>query len=163
VERAFDHSKYGEFSASPALEITIPSLHDGSLTEAGKHVMSVVVQYAPYELKGGWDAGRDAFADRIIELIAGFAPGLPGMVAARELLAPPDLEREFGMTGGHWHHGDLAVDQMLMLRPVPGYAQYATPVPGLYLCGAGTHPGGGVMGAAGMNAAKKILATEAGS
>ena len=163
VERAFDHSKYGEFSSSPALEITIPSLHDGSLTEAGKHVMSVVVQYAPYEIKGGWDAGRDAFADRIIELIAGFAPGLPGMVAARELLAPPDLEREFGMTGGHWHHGDLAVDQMLMLRPVHGYAQYATPVPGLYLCGAGTHPGGGVMGAAGMNAAKKILATEAGS
>lgn len=161
LERAFDHSKYGEYSTAPALEITIPSLHDGSLASVGRNVMSVVVQYAPYELKGGWDANREAFADHVIKTIAALAPGLPKQVVAREMLAPPDLEREFGMTGGHWHHGDLAVDQMLMLRPVPGFAQYASPVPGLYLCGAGTHPGGGVTGAAGMNAARRILAVEA--
>lgn len=163
LERAFDHGKYGEYSAAPGLEITIPSLHDGSLAGVDRHVMSVVVQYAPYELKGGWEAGREAFADHVIKTIAALAPGLGDQIVAREMLAPPDLERVFGMTGGHWHHGDLAVDQMLMLRPVPGFAQYASPVPGLYLCGAGTHPGGGVMGAAGMNAAKRILATEAPS
>ena len=123
--------------------------------------MSVVVQYAPYELKGGWNANREAFADHVIKTIAALAPGLPKQIVAREMLAPPDLEREFGMTGGHWHHGDLAVDQMLMLRPVPGFAQYASPVPGLYLCGAGTNPGGGVTGAAGMNAARRILSMEA--
>lgn len=161
LERAFDHAKYGEYSAAPALEITIPTLHDGTLAAVGRHVMSVVVQYAPFELKGGWEAGREAFADHVVKTIATFAPNLPDQIVAREMLAPPDLEREFGMTGGHWHHGDLAVDQMLMLRPVPGFAQYASPVPGLYLCGAGTHPGGGVMGAAGMNAAKRILAVEA--
>ena len=163
LERAFDHGKYGEYSAAPALEITIPSLHDAGLTSAGRHVMSVIVQYAPYELKGGWEASREAFADHVVGTIATRAPGLADRITAREMLAPPDLEREFGMTGGHWHHGDLAVDQMLMLRPVPGFAQYASPVPGLYLCGAGTHPGGGVTGAAGMNAARRILATEAPS
>jgi len=163
LERAFDHGKYGEYSTAPALEITIPSLHDGSLADMGRHVMSVVIQYAPYNLKGGWEDNRDAFADHIVNLIATRAPGLAGQIVAREMLSPPDIEREFGMTGGHWHHGDLAVDQMLMLRPVPGFAQYASPVPGLYLCGAGTHPGGGVMGAAGMNAAKRILAREATS
>jgi phytoene dehydrogenase-like protein len=163
IERAFDHTKYGEYSASPALEITIPSLHDGSLVEAGKHVMSVVIHYAPYELKTGWDASRDAFADAVIGRIAEFAPELPGRIAARQLLAPPDIEREFGISGGHWHHGDLAIDQMLMMRPVPGFAQYASPVPGLYMCGAGTHPGGGVTGLPGRNAAKRILSQEAGS
>jgi len=163
VERAFDHTKYGEYSVAPALEIIIPTLHDGGLAPVGRHVMSVVVHYAPYELKGGWEAGREGFADKVVETIATVAPKLPGQIVARQMLAPPDLEREFGMTGGHWHHGDLAVDQMLMLRPVPGFAQYASPVPGLYLCGAGTHPGGGVMGAAGMNAAKRILAREASS
>jgi phytoene dehydrogenase-like protein len=163
IERAFDHCKYGEYSDEPALEITIPSLHDGSLTQTGKHVMSIVVLYAPYEHKDGWDKARDSFADSIIGLLAQYAPGLPDLIEARELLAPPDLEREFGMTGGHWHHGDLAIDQMLAFRPVPGFGQYASPVPGLYLCGAGTHPGGGIMGLPGINAAKRILAQEAGS
>lgn len=163
IERAFDHCKYGEYSEAPALEITIPSLHDGSLTGTGKHVMSVVVLYAPCELKEGWDKGRDGFADGIIRLLGEYAPNLPGLIEARELLAPPDLEREFGVTGGHWHHGDLAIDQMLAFRPVPGFGQYASPVPGLYLCGAGTHPGGSVTGLPGMNAAKRILAQEAGS
>jgi len=159
LERAFDHGKYGEYSAAPALEITIPSLHDGSLADMGRHVMSVVIQYAPYNLKGGWQENRDTFNNHIVNLIATRAPGLADQIVAREMLVPPDIEREFGMTGGHWHHGDLAVDQMLMLRPVPGFAQYASPVSGLFLCGAGTHPGGGVMGAAGMNAANRILAT----
>ncbi|MDH5409926.1 MAG: NAD(P)/FAD-dependent oxidoreductase [Alphaproteobacteria bacterium] len=163
IERAFDHAKYGEYSSAPALEITIPTLHDDSLASAGRHVMSVVVQYAPYALKAGWEGSREGFADHVVARIESLAPGLSGQIVAREMLAPPDLEREFGMTGGHWHHGDLSVDQMLMLRPVPGFAQYASPVPGLYLCGAGTHPGGGVMGAAGMNAAKRILAKEASS
>lgn len=161
IERAFDHSKYGEYSAEPALEIVIPTLHDDSLAPAGKHVMSVVVLYAAHDLQGGWEAGREAFADIVVRKLDSLAPGLAKRITAREMLSPPDLEREFGMTGGHWHHGDLAVEQMLMLRPVPGFAQYASPVPGLYLCGAGTHPGGGVTGAAGMNAAQRILKMEA--
>jgi phytoene dehydrogenase-like protein len=163
VERAFDHSKYGEYSAEPAIEITIPSLHDGGLAPPGKHVMSAIVQYAPRDLKEGWAGARDAFADLVVKTIAAYAPDLPQRIEARQLLTPEDLERDFRITGGHWHHGDLAVDQMLMLRPVPGYAKYETPVPGLYLCGAGAHPGGGVMGAAGMNAARRVLEKEAQS
>ena len=161
VERAFDHAKYGEYSEAPAIEITLPSVHDASLAPEGKHVLSAVIQYAPYRLREGWDAAREAFAERAIRTIAAHAPDLPDRIVARELLTPLDLERDFNMTGGHWHHGELAIDQMLMLRPVPGAAQYAAPLPGLYLCGAGTHPGGGVMGAAGMNAAQQVIAREA--
>ena len=161
VERAFDHSKYGEHSIEPAIEITIPTLHDQSLAPDGGHVLSAVVQYAPFDLKGGWEAEREAFADLVVRTIARYAADLPDRIVARQTLTPVDIERDFGMTGGHWHHGDLAVDQMLMLRPVPGWARYDTPLPGLYLCGAGAHPGGGVTGAPGMNAARRILATEA--
>jgi phytoene dehydrogenase-like protein len=158
VEHAFDHSKYGEHSVDPVLEITIPSAHDDSLAPAGQHVLSAVVQYAPYDLKGGWtDAARDAFLDRILTVLSRFAPGIRDQVAHAELLTPVDIEREFRITGGHWHHGELTLDQALMLRPGPGLAQYATPVDGLYLCGAGSHPGGGVMGSAGRNAAARIL------
>ncbi len=160
LERAFNHSKYGEYSERPAVEITIPSIHDRSLAPEGMHVLSAVVQYAPYGLKQGWDEAREAFADRVIETIAAYAPDLPGRIVVRQIITPLDLERDYGMTGGHWHHGDLALDQLLMLRPVPGAAQYATPLPGLYLCGAGAHPGGGVMGAAGRNAAKQVMALE---
>jgi phytoene dehydrogenase-like protein len=160
VERAFDHAKYGEFSSEPVVEITIPTLHDTSLAPDGGHVLSAVVQYAPYDLKGGWNDKREAFADRVVETLARVAPDLPDRIVARQLLTPADIEREVGATGGHWHHGDLAVDQMLMLRPVPGWAQYAAPLPGLYLCGAGAHPGGGVTGIPGMNAARRILAAE---
>lgn len=160
VERAFDHSKYGEYSPHPAIEFTIPTLHDDGLAPDGKHVLSAIVQYAPHDLKGGWEAQRDAFADSAVQAISRHAPGLTGRIVARQVLTPTDIERDFRMTGGHWHHGDLAVDQMLMLRPVPGAAQYDTPLPGLYLCGAGAHPGGGVTGAAGMNAARRILAME---
>jgi phytoene dehydrogenase-like protein len=160
LERAFNHSKYGEYSEHPAVEITIPSIHDRSLAPEGKHVLSAVIQYAPYGLKQSWDEARDAFADKVIETIAAYAPDLPGRIVARQTVTPLDLEREYRMTGGHWHHGDLALDQLLMLRPVPGAAQYATPLSGLYLCGAGAHPGGGVMGAAGRNAAQQVMAME---
>ncbi len=157
VERAFDHSKYGRYSTEPALEITIPSVHDDSLAPTGQHVLSAVVQYAPYALKEGWETGKQAFLDQLIDLIGRYAPDISQRVVAAELLTPVDIEREFGMTGGHWHHGEYALDQALMLRPVPGAAQYATPINGLFLCGAGCHPGGGVMGNAGRNAAAVVL------
>jgi phytoene dehydrogenase-like protein len=157
LERAFNHTKYGAYSESPAMEVTIPSVADPSLAPEGRHVLSAVVLYAPYHLKQGWEAARDTFAELAIETLAAYAPDLPERIVARELVTPVDLERDFGMTGGHWHHGDLALDQMLMLRPVPGASRYAAPLPGLYLCGAGSHPGGGVMGAAGFNAAQRIL------
>ena len=158
VEHAFDHSKYGEHSVDPVLEITIPSTHDDSLAPSGQHVLSAIVQYAPYDLKGGWtDTARDVFLDRVMSVLSRYAPGIRDQVAHAELLTPVDIEREFRITGGHWHHGELTLDQALMMRPVPGLAQYATPVDGLYLCGAGCHPGGGVMGSAGRNAAQRIL------
>jgi phytoene dehydrogenase-like protein len=159
VERAFNHSKYGEHSIKPVMEITIPSLQDDSFAPPGKHVLSAVVQYAPYHLKEGWSEAKAAFTDRAIDLLALYAPGIREQIIHTELLTPVDIEREFRITGGHWHHGELAIDQFLMLRPAPGAAQYASPVNGLFLCGAGSHPGGGVMGSAGRNAANAILAT----
>jgi len=157
VERAFNHSKYGEFSAAPAIEITLPTVNDAALAPAGRHVLSAVVQYAPYNLKNGWEGQRREFADIVVDTMERYAPGLRKSVIATQLLAPPDLEREFRITGGHWHHAELALDQFFMMRPVPGAAQYQTPVDGLYLCGAGCHPGGGVMGIAGRNAARQVL------
>jgi phytoene dehydrogenase-like protein len=158
IERAYNHSKYGEFSSAPVMEITVPSQADPGLAPAGQHVLSAVVQYAPYELKGGWDpAQRLAFTGLLVDTLERYAPGIRDSILGAELLAPPDLEREFRMTGGHWHHADLAFDQFLMVRPVPGAAQHATPLAGLYLCGAGCHPGGGVMGVAGRNAALQVL------
>ncbi len=158
IEKAFNHCKYGEYSARPALEIVFPSVSDASLAPAGHHVMSAIVQYAPHELKGGWAAGKSAFTDVVLDLLEQYAPDIRSKAVMAEMLTPLDIEREFRMTGGHWHHGELSLDQFLMLRPVPGAAQYATPVNGLYLCGAGSHPGGGVMGSAGRNAAKALLA-----
>jgi phytoene dehydrogenase-like protein len=161
VEHAFDHSKYGKASPEPVLEITIPSVHDGSLAPAGKHVLSAIVQYAPHDASPGADPrhdGRGEFLERILGVLAKYSPGLRRHIVASELLLPADIEREFRMTGGHWHHGELSLDQFLMLRPVPGAAQYAMPVGGLWLCGAGCHPGGGVMGSAGGNAARAVLA-----
>ena len=161
LEHAYNHSKYGEYSQSPALEITLPSVHDASLAPPGKHVLSAVVQYAPYRIAGGWASQRERFTELLIDTLAQYAPGVRGLVLASELLTPEDLEREFRVTGGHWHHEDLALDQFYMVRPVPGAAQYATPLPGFYLCGAGCHPGGGVMGLAGRNAARRVLAEAA--
>jgi phytoene dehydrogenase-like protein len=161
VERAFNPAKYGESSPHPVLEITFPSFRDTSLAPTGKHVMSAVVQYAPYELKGGWsDDAKDAFMRSVIRTIAKYAPDIEQRIKASELLTPADIEREFHITGGHWHHGELTLDQFLFVRPVSGAAQYRMPLDGLYLCGAGAHPGGGVSGAAGRNAARSILSRE---
>jgi phytoene dehydrogenase-like protein len=157
LERAFNHSKYGEFSAAPAIEITLPTVSDPTLAPPGKHVLSAVVQYAPYTLKKGWDGERQRFTGLVIDTMEQYAPGLGRSVIAAQLLAPPDIEREFRITGGHWHHTELALDQFFMMRPVAGAAQYQTPVDGLYLCGAGCHPGGGIMGTAGRNAARQVL------
>ena len=157
LERAYNHSKYGEYSAAPAMEITVPTASDPALAPAGGHVLSAIVQYAPYALEGGWDAARSRFTDLCLDTLESVAPGLRGSVRAAQLLTPLDMEREFRMTGGHWHHAELAFDQFFMVRPVPGTAQHRTPLAGLFLCGAGCHPGGGVMGVAGRNAAQQIL------
>lgn len=157
LERAFNHAKYGEYSSAPAVEITVPTLNDPSLAPPGKHVLSALVQYAPYALKDGWLDERDRFTELCLSLLERHAPGLSSSIVGVELLTPADIEQEFRISGGHWHHGDLAFDQFFMVRPVPGAAQHATPVPGLYLCGAGCHPGGGVIGTAGLNAARQVL------
>lgn len=161
VERAFNPAKYGETSPDPIVEMTFPSFRDVSLAPTGKHVLSAVVQYAPYALKGGWsDAARETFTQAVIKVIAKYAPDIEQRITASELLTPPDIEREFHITGGHWHHAELTLDQFFFVRPVSGAAQYRMPIDGLYLCGAGTHPGGGVSGAAGRNAARAILSRE---
>jgi phytoene dehydrogenase-like protein len=158
VERAFNHSKYGEFSSQPVAEITLPSIHDSSLAPSGKHVLSAIVQYAPRNLAGGWSEGKAVFTEQIMDALSSYAPNIREKVVATELMTPEDIENEFLINGGHWHHAELSLDQFLMLRPVPKSAQYKSPVEGLYLCGAGCHPGGGVMGSAGKNAADAILA-----
>jgi phytoene dehydrogenase-like protein len=161
VERAFNHAKYGETSAKPVFEITFPSFRDDSLAPTGKHVMSAIVQYVPYELRAGWSSdARQAFEKLAIETLSAYMPDLEQRITASELLTPVDIEEQFHITGGHWHHGELVLDQFLFTRPVGGAHQYAMPVDGLYLCGAGTHPGGGVSGAAGRNAARQILKQE---
>ena len=161
LERAFNPSKYGELPLAPSMEITLPTVRDPQLAPSGAHVLSAIVQYVPYQPREGWPHVRAELIDRLIECIAEYAPGLRRMIVGAELLTPLDLEQRFRTSGGHWHHGELALDQFLMVRPVPGASQYATPLPGLFLCGAGAHPGGGIMGAAGRNAARRILAEAA--
>jgi phytoene dehydrogenase-like protein len=157
IERAFDHSKYGEFSQHPYLEATILTLHDPSLAPAGKHVMSIYMQYAPYNLRNAdWDSQRDALGDVVVNTLAEYAPDLPGKIEAREVITPKDLERTYGLTGGHIFHGELALDQLFTMRPLLDWAQYRTPIKGLYLCGSGTHPGNGLTGGSGANAAREI-------
>ncbi len=161
VERAFNPAKYGESSPNPVIEITFPSFRDETLAPTGKHVMSAVVQYAPYALQGGWnDAAKATFMKAIIDTLSKYMPDIEQRITASELLTPADLEAEFHMTGGHWHHAELTLDQFLFVRPVNGAAQYKLPIDGVYLCGAGAHPGGGVSGAAGRNAARAILSRE---
>lgn len=158
LEQAFDASKYGEFSQKPFLEVTIPSLRDPSLAPAGKHVMSVHVQYAPYKLRSGeWDAQREQLGDTVIKTLAGYAPDLSSKVLDGHLITPYDLEQTYGLTGGHIFHGELALDQLFTMRPVLGWGRYRTPVSGLYLCGAGTHPGVELSGLSGRNAAREIV------
>ena len=156
VDRAFNPAKYGEFSPEPVMEITVPSIKDSRLAPAGKHVLSAIVQYAPYDLRRGWESAKSDFEQLVIDRLATYAPEIRDQIVASQLLTPVDLEQQFGMTGGHWHHVELALDNFMMLRPTPGTAQYQTPVDGLFLCGAGCHPGGGIMGTAGRNAAQEV-------
>jgi phytoene dehydrogenase-like protein len=159
LERAWDEAKFGAPSTEPLLELTIPTAYDASLAPDGKHVMSIFAQYAPYRLRDGeWsDARRQAFVDRCIDLLAQYAPNIRSAIEGVHALSPFDLEREYALTGGNIFHGDLGLDQLFALRPVAGWARYATPIDNLFLCGSGTHPGGGVTGAPGHNAAKQIL------
>lgn len=158
IEFAYDDAKYGEASEHPVMEITFPSLQDPSLAPDGKHVMSVNVMYAPYKEKSGWsEAARSAFLGRVVETLEKYIPGISSLVMKQELLTPADLEAEYHAYGGHWHHGELSLEQALMMRPTYYAAQYSTPIPGIYLCGAGAHPGGGMTGLPGRNAAREIL------
>jgi phytoene dehydrogenase-like protein len=159
LERAWDDAKDGRFSAAPMIDGVIPSTKDPTLAPDGKHVMTCFVQYAPYTLQGAdWEAQREALGDAVIDTIAQYAPNVKGAVIHREVLTPVDLERRFGLVGGNIFHGEMALDQLFSLRPAPQAGAYRTPVRGLYLCGSGTHPGGGVMGAPGRNAARVIAA-----
>jgi len=161
IERAFDDAKYGWPSTEPVLEITLPSSVDSTVAPPGKHVMSMFVQYAPYELdRQHWDDIKEDFADRCIDLLARYAPNIHGAIEHRQVLSPLDLERTFGLTGGNIMQGAMPLDQLFWMRPVPGWADHRTPVRGLYLCGAASHPGGGVMGSCGRNAAREILRDE---
>jgi phytoene dehydrogenase-like protein len=158
VERAWDDAKYGRPSERPLLEMTIPTMYDPSLAPAGRHIMGIFLQYAPYTLRGlKWDDIRESYADHVLSIIEEYAPNIRSIVIARQVLSPLDLERRFGITGGNIFHGEMSLDQMFVMRPVAGWARYRMPVRGLYLCGSGAHPGGGVMGAPGYNAAREIL------
>jgi phytoene dehydrogenase-like protein len=158
LERAFDASKYGEFSQRPYLEATIPTLSDPALAPVGKHVMSVYMQYAPYKLRNSdWDSQREALGTVVVKTLAEYASNLPDLVEAVEVITPKDLELTYGLTGGHIFHGELALDQLFTMRPLLDWAQYRTPIKGLYLCGSGTHPGTGLNGVSGANAAREIV------
>ncbi|HWI19861.1 MAG TPA: NAD(P)/FAD-dependent oxidoreductase, partial [Vicinamibacterales bacterium] len=168
MERAYDDAKYGRFSKQPYIDMVIPSLTDPSVAPPGKHVMSCFVQYAPYDLRDQgsgirdpllWDQQREAFGDAVINAIAEYAPNIKDIILHRQVLTPLDIERDFGLTEGNIFQGELTLEQLFFLRPVPGWAQYTTPVDRLYMCGSATHPGGGIMGAPGKNAAERILRT----
>jgi phytoene dehydrogenase-like protein len=158
LERAFDASKYGEIPRRPYLDITVPSIADPSVSPAGKHVLSAHVQFVPYDLrKGNWDSTRDALLSTVLDTLDEYAPGLRQTVEAAQVVTPLDLERNYGLTGGHIYHGEPALDQLFTMRPILGWAQYAAPIANLFLCGSGTHPGGGITGASGQNAAREIV------
>lgn len=160
MERAYDDAKYGRFSRRPYVDMVIPSLTDPSVAPPGKHVLSCFVQYAPYKLApngGTWDDQREAFGDNVIATLGEYIPNLKNIIIARQVLTPLDLEREFGLTQGNIFQGELSLEQLFFLRPVPGWAYYRTPVDRLYMCGSATHPGGGIMGAPGRIASQVIL------
>ncbi len=159
IERAYDDAKYGSFSREPVVECTMPSSLDSTVAPPGKHLMSMFTQYAPYRLNDGpWtDALRNEYADRCFDVVERYAPGFKDSVIDRQILTPVDLEETFGLTGGSIFQGAMPLHQLFAFRPVPGYAGYTTPIRGLYLCGAAAHPGGGVMGASGWNAARVML------
>jgi phytoene dehydrogenase-like protein len=158
VERAWDDAKYGRPSRSPLIEMTIPTMYDPSLAPPDRHIMGIFLQYAPYSLKETtWDAEREPYAERVLDVIEEYCPNIRSIIVERQTLTPLDLERRFGITGGNIFHGEMSLDQMFVMRPLAGWARYRTPVRGLYLCGSGAHPGGGMMGAPGHNAAREIL------
>jgi phytoene dehydrogenase-like protein len=157
LKRAYADYVRGEPSERPMVEMCIPTVLDDTLSPDGKHIVSLFVQYAPYEPTGGWQKRKDEFVNRILSVVDEFAPNFSSRIVHLQAFSPQDLEREFGLTGGNIFHGDLTPDQLFAFRPVPGWAQYRTPLRGLYLCGAGAHPGGGVIGAAGHNAAMVVL------
>jgi phytoene dehydrogenase-like protein len=158
LEQAYDDAKYGCFSAHPYLDVVIPSVLDPSLAPTGQHVMSITMQYAPYKLRGGnWQEQRQPLVDTIINTLAQYAPNFKESIRHCQVLTPQDWEEEYNLTEGCIFHGQMGLDQLLFMRPIAGYGQYLTPIERLYLCGAGTHPGGGVTGAAGYNAAREIL------
>jgi phytoene dehydrogenase-like protein len=158
IERAYDDAKYGRPSERPILECTIPSVVDPTVAPRGCHLMSMFVQYAPTTLSGrSWDEMKESFADRCFDVVEEYAPNFRRAVIDRQVLSPLDFERMFGLTGGNIFQGAMTLGQLFFLRPLPGFAQYRTPIRGLYMCGAATHPGGGVMGACGYNAAREIL------
>jgi len=158
LERAFDASKYGEFSKAPWLDVTIPTILDPSLAPDGKHVLSACVQFAPFKLKeGNWDSRRHDLGNTVVKTLAAYAPNLPNLIEYMQVITPLDLERSYGFTGGHIFHGELALDQLFTMRPVLDWARYKTPIRGLFLCGSGTHPGNGLTGASGANAAREII------
>jgi phytoene dehydrogenase-like protein len=158
MERAYDDAKYGDFSRRPYIDMVIPTLTDPSVAPPGKHVLSCFVQYAPYDLREGtWDEKREAFGDTVVDTVAQYAPNLKKIILHRQVLTPLDLEREWGLTEGNIFQGELSLEQLFFLRPVPGWARYRTPLRSLYMCGSCTHPGGGIMGANGRLAAFEIL------
>jgi phytoene dehydrogenase-like protein len=158
IERAYDEAKFGTFSSRPYMDILIPSTIDPSMAPPGKHVMSIFVQYAPYHLKGAtWEEKREAFGDAVVDTLSEYAPNLKRAIVGRQVVSPWDMEQRIGLTEGNIFHGELTLDQLFFLRPVAGFAQFRTPVAGLYLAGSGAHPGGGVMGAPGKLAALEML------
>jgi phytoene dehydrogenase-like protein len=158
IERAYDDAHHGRPAQNPMLECTMATALDSTLAPEGKHLLSMFIQYAPYQLKDStWDVERDRFADRCFDLLNEYAPNFKSSVIARQVLAPPDMERVYGLTGGNIMQGAMTPANMFSFRPAAGYANYRTPIKGLYLCGAAAHPGGGVMGACGLNAAREIL------
>jgi phytoene dehydrogenase-like protein len=158
LEQAYDDAKYGEISRRPYMDIVIPSMLDPAMAPPGKHVMSIFVQYAPYQVNGGWnDARREALGDAVIDTLAEYAPNIKSAVLHRQVVTPADIERVVGLTEGNIFQGELSLQQMFFLRPAPAWSRYRTPVAGLWQCGSGTHPGGGVMGASGRNAAFALL------
>jgi phytoene dehydrogenase-like protein len=159
VDRAWEDAKQGRPSTNPMLECTIPTAYDDSIAPPGKHIMCIFAQYAPYTLKdAAWDqAMKERFADRCIDALAEYAPNIRNIILHRQVISPLDMEREYGLSGGNIFHGEMDLDQLFFMRPVAGWAKYRTPIRNLYLCGSGTHPGGGVMGAPGLNAAREVL------
>jgi phytoene dehydrogenase-like protein len=158
LERAYDDAKYGQVSRRPYIDIVIPSMIDPGMAPPGKHVMSCFVQYVPYDVTGGWTAAkREALGDAVVDTLSQYAPNIKAAILHRQVITPADIEEIVGLSEGNIFQGELALSQMFFLRPAPGWAKYRTPIAGLYQCGSGTHPGGGVMGASGRNAALAIL------